>query len=112
MPTDRKSLNQAFWDLGLRFQWDEKVWATFIEGNHTVEFDDKTLRLNAGVRYVHTDQTIGGRVTITDPPDGSPLGPINVPSTTAPRGTVSGRSSRCPALISIGVPGPPGRNWP
>ena len=28
MPTDRKSLNRAFWDLGLRFQWDEKVWAT------------------------------------------------------------------------------------
>ncbi|HEU4652154.1 MAG TPA: outer membrane beta-barrel protein, partial [Croceibacterium sp.] len=45
----------------------EKVWAGFIEGNHTVEFDDKTLRLNAGVRYVHTNQTIGGRVTITDP---------------------------------------------
>ncbi|HEY6816826.1 MAG TPA: TonB-dependent receptor [Croceibacterium sp.] len=46
----------------------EKVWAGYVEGNHTVEFDDdKTLRLNAGVRYVHTDQTIGGRVTITDP---------------------------------------------
>jgi TonB-dependent receptor len=45
----------------------EKVWAGFIEGNHTIEFDDKTLRLNAGVRYVHTNQTIGGRVTITDP---------------------------------------------
>ena len=30
MPTDRKSLNQAFWDLGLRFQWDEKVWATLM----------------------------------------------------------------------------------
>ena len=28
MPTDRKSLNRAFWDLGLRFQWDETVWAT------------------------------------------------------------------------------------
>ena len=28
MPIDRKELNRAFWDLGLRFQWDEKVWAT------------------------------------------------------------------------------------
>lgn len=28
MPADRKSLNRAFWDLGLRFQWDEKLWAT------------------------------------------------------------------------------------
>jgi hypothetical protein len=27
MPTDRKSLNQAFWELGLRFQWDEATWA-------------------------------------------------------------------------------------
>ena len=27
MPTDRKSVNQAFWELGLRFQWDESVWA-------------------------------------------------------------------------------------
>jgi hypothetical protein len=27
MPTDRKSVNQAFWELGLRFQWDEATWA-------------------------------------------------------------------------------------
>ena len=27
MPTDRKSLNRAFWDLGLRFQWDEATWS-------------------------------------------------------------------------------------
>jgi hypothetical protein len=30
MPTDRAALNRAFWDLGLRFQWDEKVWATLM----------------------------------------------------------------------------------
>ena len=23
---DRDALNQAFWDLGLRFQWDEALW--------------------------------------------------------------------------------------
>ena len=45
----------------------EKVTGAFVEGNHTIEFDDKRLRLNAGMRYVHTDQTIGGRVTIPDP---------------------------------------------
>ena len=28
MPADRQSLNRAFWDLGLRFQWDEQVWTT------------------------------------------------------------------------------------
>ena len=27
MATDRKSINQAFWELGLRFQWDERDWA-------------------------------------------------------------------------------------
>ena len=26
MPTDRKALNRAFWDLGLRFHWDEGIW--------------------------------------------------------------------------------------
>ena len=45
----------------------EKVTGAFVEGSHTIEFDDKRLRLNAGMRYVHTDQTIGGRVTIPDP---------------------------------------------
>lgn len=30
MPTDRTSLNRAFWDLGLRFQWDENVWSTLM----------------------------------------------------------------------------------
>ena len=23
---DRNALNQTFWDLGLRFQWDEATW--------------------------------------------------------------------------------------
>jgi hypothetical protein len=30
MPTDRRSLNRAFWDLGLRFQWDESTWASLM----------------------------------------------------------------------------------
>ena len=45
----------------------EKVLGAFAEGNHTLYLDDKELRLNAGMRYVHTEQTIGGRVTISDP---------------------------------------------
>jgi hypothetical protein len=24
-------LNRAFWDLGLRFSWDEKVWASMTD---------------------------------------------------------------------------------
>jgi hypothetical protein len=30
MPTDRTSLNRAFWDLGLRFHWDEGVWTLLM----------------------------------------------------------------------------------
>jgi hypothetical protein len=30
MPTDRASLNRAFWDLGLRFQWDEATWSSLV----------------------------------------------------------------------------------
>ena len=30
MPTDRNSLNRAFWDLGLRFQWDEGIWTVLM----------------------------------------------------------------------------------
>ncbi len=26
MTIDRLQLNRAFWDLGLRFQWDEATW--------------------------------------------------------------------------------------
>jgi hypothetical protein len=25
-PTGREALNAAFWDLGLRFQWDDATW--------------------------------------------------------------------------------------
>jgi hypothetical protein len=27
----RDALNAAFWDLGLRFQWDEATWAILVE---------------------------------------------------------------------------------
>jgi hypothetical protein len=27
-PTGREALNAAFWDLGLRFQWDDATWGT------------------------------------------------------------------------------------
>lgn len=31
MASDRAALNQAFWDLGLRFQWDEATWAVLVK---------------------------------------------------------------------------------
>lgn len=31
MKPDRTALNQAFWDLGLRFQWDEATWTVLAK---------------------------------------------------------------------------------
>jgi TonB-dependent receptor len=58
----------------------EKVTGTFVEGNGVIDVGDNTLRLNGGVRYVRTEQIVGGRVSVPDPrnagvdPDGS--GPL------------------------------------
>jgi len=38
-PASREALNAAFWDLGLRFQWDAATW------NMLVELDDLQARL-------------------------------------------------------------------
>jgi TonB-dependent receptor len=46
----------------------ENVTGTFVEGNGVIDFDDdKTLRLNGGVRYVRTEQIVGGRTQVPDP---------------------------------------------
>ena len=31
MQADLAQLNRAFWDLGLRFSWDEKTWASMAQ---------------------------------------------------------------------------------
>ncbi len=55
----------------------EKVTGTFIEANGVFDIGDNTLRLNGGVRYVRTEQTVGGRVSVPDPrntlPDGTQI---------------------------------------
>jgi TonB-dependent receptor len=46
----------------------EKVTGTFVEANGIIDIgDDDTLRLNGGVRYVRTQQIVGGRTTVPDP---------------------------------------------
>lgn len=58
----------------------EKVTGLFAEMNKIVAVGENTLRLNGGVRYVRTDQFVGGRVSVPDPrnagvdPDGA--GPL------------------------------------
>lgn len=44
----------------------EKVTGTFAEANGVIDIGPNTLRLNAGVRYVRTEQIIGGRVSVPD----------------------------------------------
>jgi TonB-dependent receptor len=68
---------------------EEKSPAAFIEVNGVAHLGDNDLRFNAGVRYVHTDQTIGGLVSLPDPrntvgtatcpatPAGATEGPLN-----------------------------------
>lgn len=46
----------------------EKVTGTFIEGNSIFDVGDQdTLRVNGGVRYVRTEQIVGGRTTVPNP---------------------------------------------
>lgn len=46
----------------------EKVTGTFIEMNGVFDVrDGDMLRLNGGIRYVRTDQRVGGRTTIPNP---------------------------------------------
>jgi TonB-dependent receptor len=45
----------------------EKSPAAYIEANGIFNVADSDLRYNIGVRYVHTDQTIRGQVSLPDP---------------------------------------------
>jgi TonB-dependent receptor len=45
----------------------EKVTGTFVEANGVIDIGESTLRLNGGVRYVRTEQIVGGRVSVPDP---------------------------------------------
>lgn len=54
----------------------EKVKSAFVTVNGEQELGDNTLRFNVGVRYVHTDQTIAGRVSLPDPRNTTPTGTL------------------------------------
>ncbi|QAY79680.1 TonB-dependent receptor [Sphingosinicella sp. BN140058] len=45
----------------------EKVTGTFVEANGVIDVGENTLRLNGGVRYVRTEQIVGGRISVPDP---------------------------------------------
>ncbi|MGK6321185.1 TonB-dependent receptor [Sphingomonas sp. DT-204] len=45
----------------------EKVTGIFAEANGVIDIGENTLRLNAGIRYVRTEQIVGGRVSVPDP---------------------------------------------
>jgi TonB-dependent receptor len=69
----------------------ERSPAAFIELNGVKTIADSDLRFNIGVRYVHTDQTIAGMVSVPDPRN-SVL--VNGVATTIPDG------SRYPNVVS------------
>ncbi len=45
----------------------EETTGLYTELNGDANLGDNRLRYNVGVRWVHTDQTVGGRVSIPDP---------------------------------------------
>ena len=53
---------------------NEKNSAAYTELNGVTQVMDSDLRFNVGVRYVHTKQTIGGRVSLPDPRNTLPGG--------------------------------------
>lgn len=53
---------------------NEKNSAAYTELNGVTQVMDSDLRFNVGVRYIHTKQTIGGRVSIADPRNTLPGG--------------------------------------
>jgi TonB-dependent receptor len=61
----------------------EKTTGAFAEVNGDVAIGDNQLQFNAGVRWVHTNQTIGGFVSLPDPrntpPDPDGAGPLLAP---------------------------------
>ncbi|MDV3458921.1 TonB-dependent receptor [Sphingomonas sp. HF-S4] len=68
----------------------EKTLGFYAEVNGNASFGDSRLQYNAGLRYVRTKQTIGGRVTAPDPrngvdPDGAGPLPNACPGTGNPR---------------------------
>lgn len=67
----------------------EKSFATYLTASGKQQIGDNDLRFNVGVRYVKTDQTIEGRVSLADP--------RNTPtaSTTLPDG------ARYPSIVTI-----------
>lgn len=68
----------------------EKTKAAFAEVNGNMPLGGGDIRFNVGIRYVATDQQIGGRVSLTDPrnntdPDGAGPLPAACPGTGNPR---------------------------
>lgn len=55
----------------------EKTTGAFFEVNGNVPIGENSLNFNVGLRYVHTDQTIGGRVSVPDPRNAASPAPLD-----------------------------------
>jgi TonB-dependent receptor len=91
----------------------EEVTGAFAELNGEFPIGDNMLRVNGGIRYVHTNQTIGGLVSIPDPrnandPDGA-TGPL---APTCTGGNSNNRDGSCyPATNSFVFTKSSYENW-
>ena len=90
----------------------EKTLGVYAEVNGDTELGGNQLRYNVGLRWVETDQTIGGRVSIPDPrnsqdPDGA--GPLPA---ACPGGGANLRDGSCyPNIVNFVTTGNTYDNW-
>ncbi|PSJ36994.1 TonB-dependent receptor [Allosphingosinicella deserti] len=82
----------------------EKNTGLFIESNGKLELGGNELRYNVGVRYVRTDQTIGGLVSLPDPRN---VVPANIP----PGQTQIADGSRYPNITNFVTTNNKYNNW-
>lgn len=74
---------------------EEKTWGYYGEFNGTTHIQDHRLRYNAGLRYVKTEQEIGGIVSVSDPRNNTdPDGPGPLPAS-CPGGGANLRDGSC-----------------
>jgi TonB-dependent receptor len=79
----------------------EKVTGAYAELNGKIDLLGSLLRYNVGVRYVHTDQTIGGRVSIADPRN----------PTAPPTAVAAAQGSLYPNIVNFAYTNTKYNNW-
>jgi TonB-dependent receptor len=93
---------------------EEKVTGGYLELNGNTDIGSNLLRYNVGVRYAHTDQTIGGRVTFPDNRNITVTDPAVSPAApcyTAPMNGTSADGGCYPNVVNFALTDSSYHNW-